>query len=249
MSAGAEMWALALAGIAFAAFVKGTVGFGFPLVATPLVALASDVRTAVAVLLLPNIVMDTIQVIRRPGLAAALRRHAALLVTGVVGTVVGTRFLSLVSLPVLLVLLGASLLVFIALSAVGPTWRLPPGAERPLAPVVGLVAGTLGGLTNTPGVAVTPYYYALGLPKGEFVRAVAATFLTLKVAQLGAVWQVGLLDPARFWGSVAATVVSLAAFRMGLLAQDRVPQATFNRAVLGLLTVLSVAMLVRGLRG
>ena len=41
-----------------AAFVKGAIGFGYPLIATPLLALATDVRTAVAVLLIPNILMD-----------------------------------------------------------------------------------------------------------------------------------------------------------------------------------------------
>jgi uncharacterized membrane protein YfcA len=120
--------------------------------------------------------------------------------------------------------------------------------ERPLAPVVGLVAGTLGGLTNAPAVAVTPYYYALGLPKAEFVRVLSATFLTLKLTQLGAAWQVGLLDADVWVPWVGATAVSLGAFRLGLGAQDRVPQATFNRAVLVLLALVGLAMLARALR-
>jgi uncharacterized membrane protein YfcA len=117
-----------------------------------------------------------------------------------------------------------------------------------LAPVVGLFAGTLGGLTNTPAVVVTPYYYAIGLAKAEFVRAVSATFLVFKLTQLGAVWQVGLIDRRVLLPWLGATLVSLAAFRLGLGAQDRVPQATFNRAVLCLLTVVAAAMLARALR-
>ena len=57
-----------------AAFVKGAVAFGFPTLATPLFALVVDVKTAVAILILPNLVMDVIQALRRPGLAAVLRR-------------------------------------------------------------------------------------------------------------------------------------------------------------------------------
>ena len=68
-------WAAGLAGVAVAAFVKGAIGFGYPLIATPLLALATDVRTAVAVLVIPNIVMDGVQVVRRPGVLAALRRQ------------------------------------------------------------------------------------------------------------------------------------------------------------------------------
>ena len=237
-----------LGGVAVAAFVKGAVGFGYPLIATPLLALATDVRTAVAVLILPNIVMDSVQVVRLPGVGAALRRHASLIAAGVVGTVVGTQFLTMLSTRGLLLILAVTVLVFVARSVARPAWRLPPSAERPLAPVVGLVGGVLGGITNTPAVVLTPYYVALGLPKGEFVRAISATFLTFKVAQLAAVWQVGLVDGRILAWSLAATAASLAAFLLGLRVQDRVPQATFNRMVLTLLTVVALAMLARGLR-
>jgi uncharacterized membrane protein YfcA len=248
VSAEALAWTLGLTGVAVAAFVKGAVGFGYPLIATPLLALATDVRTAVAVLLVPNILMDVFQMARRPGLIAALRRHASLIAMGVIGTVVGTQFLAVVSTRALFLMLGATVLAFVVLSLARPAWRISPAMERPLAPVVGLVAGTLGGLTNTPAVAVTPYYYALGLPKSEFVRVLSATFLTFKLTQLGAAWQVGLLD-ARVWLPWAgAAVVSLGAFRLGLGAQDRVPQAIFNRAVLTLLALVGLAMLARALR-
>lgn len=248
LSADALAWVLGLAGVAVAAFVKGAVGFGYPLIATPLLALATDVRTAVTILLLPNILMDGLQMVRRPGLVPALRRHAPLIATGVIGTVVGTQFLAVVSTRRLFLILGLTLFAFVALSVARPAWRVSTRAERPLAPLVGLVAGTLGGLTNTPAVVVTPYYYAIGLPKAEFVRALSTTFLVFKLTQLGAVWQVGLLDRGVWAPWAVATAVSLGAFALGLRAQDRVPQATFNRAVLVLLTLVSVAMLVRALR-
>jgi uncharacterized membrane protein YfcA len=248
MSGDVLTWAGGLAGVAVAAFVKGAIGFGFPLIATPLLALATDVRTAVAALIVPNIVMDSVQVVRTPGIAAATRRHAPLILTGIVGTVIGTWLLAAVSTPGLFLTLGATVLVFVMLSATRPAWRLPARAERPLAPLIGLVAGVLGGLSNSPGVVLTPYLYAIGLPKAEFVRTISGAFLVFKLTQLGAVWHVGLLDRAVLVLTGVASVVSLAGFRLGLRVQDRVPQATFNRAVLIMLTVVAVAMLARGLR-
>ena len=44
-----------------AAFVKGTTGLGFPMIATPTVALLLDIRTAVTILIIPNLVMDVTQ--------------------------------------------------------------------------------------------------------------------------------------------------------------------------------------------
>jgi uncharacterized membrane protein YfcA len=92
----------------------------------------------------------------------------------------GTQFLAVLSTRGLLLTLGVTLLVFVTLSVARPAWRIAPRSERLLAPVVGLFAGTLGRLTNAPSVALTPYHYALGLPKTEFVRAVSATFLVFK---------------------------------------------------------------------
>jgi uncharacterized membrane protein YfcA len=224
--------ALGVGGILVAAFVKGAIGFGYPTVATPLLALATDVRTAVVVLLFPNIVMDAIQAVRHPGLGAAARRHAALVVTGVVGTVVGTQFLMIISARAPLA---------------RPAWRVPARWERVTSPAVGFVVGFLGGVTNVPGTPLALYFQALGLSKAEFVRAIALTFLVFKIVQVGAVWQVGLMEPRLLALSAGATLVSLVAFRLGLWAQDRVPAELFRRAVLAFLGLIGVAMLLRAL--
>jgi hypothetical protein len=243
------VWAGAggLLGILVAAFVKGAIGFGFPSVATPLVALATDVRTAVVVLLIPNIIMDGVQVLRRPGIGAALRRHASLIGAGTIGTVVGTQFLASVSPRGLLLALGTVILAFAVFSLTRPAWQIPPGLERPLGPVVGLAAGLLGGVTNVFALPLAPYLVSLGLPKAEFVRAISLAFLVFKATQLGAVWQVGLMERRLVLLSAAATGAALVVFRLGLAVQDRVRAETFQRAVLVFLAVLSAAMLGRAL--
>lgn len=42
-----------------ASYVKGTTGMGFPIIATPMVAMLGDIRTTYALSPLPNIPMDT----------------------------------------------------------------------------------------------------------------------------------------------------------------------------------------------
>lgn len=134
-----------------AAFVKGAIAFGFPTIATPLFALVVDVRTAVAVLVLPNLAMDVAQSLRRPGLWPVLRRHAVLYATGTVGTFVGTYWLTRFSDRQAMLVLGAFVLGFVALNASRLTIRVNPSWERYLAGPVGLVAGVMGGITNAHG--------------------------------------------------------------------------------------------------
>jgi uncharacterized membrane protein YfcA len=201
----------------------------------------------VVVLILPNIVMDGIQFARRGAPLSAVRRLAVLLAGGAVGMVLGTRALALLSPRAAALILGAFVLVFVALNLSGLTPRLPARWERWLSFPAGLVAGVIGGVTNAPATALVLYFQAIGLPKHEFVSSVAFTFFFYKVVQLGAVTWYGLLPWSLLWVSLGLTVAGLAGFAVGLRVQDRLDQRGFNRAVLAFLAVLGAWLLIRGL--
>lgn len=239
--------ALGILGILLASFIKGAVGFGFPAVSTPILALFMDVRTAVAVLIFPNLVMDAIQSVRRPGLLHTLRRHAVLYGCGIGGTFVGTHLLKTISGRLAMLILGAFVLAFVAINVSRFSLRVNPRWERVLSPPVGLFAGILGGITNVPGTPLVLYFYALRMDKVEFVRAISFSFLVYKATQLLAVILAGLMTVDLFALSVAATALGLGAFWLGLRVQDRVAQETFNRAVLGFLAALGVWLVLRAL--
>jgi len=240
--------ALVAAAVLLAAFIKGAIGFGFPSLATPLLSLAVDVKTAVVVLILPNIVMDGIQFVRRGAPLDTVRRFAPLLLSGAVGIVLGTRVLTLLSPRAAMLVLGAFVLGFVTLSATGVTPRVPARWERWLSPPAGFVAGVIGGVTNSPATALVLYFHAIGLTKHEFVASVAFAFFFYKLVQLGAVTWFGLLPWSLVGPSLALIAVALAGFALGLRVQDRLDQRSFNRAVLGFLAALGACLLVRGLR-
>jgi uncharacterized membrane protein YfcA len=239
--------AFGILGILLASFIKGAIGFGFPAVSTPILALFMDVKRAVAILIVPNLVMDGIQTLRRPGLLQTLRRHAVLYGCGIVGTFLGTQLLTMVSGQVALLILGAFVIAFVAVNASRFTLRVEPRWEQVLSPPVGLFAGVLGGITNVPGTPLVLYFYALGMDKAEFVRSISLSFVVYKTTQLLAVTQAGLMTAGLFALSLVATALGLGAFWCGLRVQDRVAQETFNRAVLGFLAVLGAWLVIRAL--
>ena len=231
--------------VVLAGLVKGAIGFGFPTASTPLLALFLDLKDAVVLLILPNIVMDAVQALRRGGLAATARRFAVLVAFGAAGMMVGTRLLTVLSPRTATLVLGLTVLSFVTLNVTRWRPRVRPGWEWWLDPVVGLAGGILGGLTNVPGTPLVIYFYALGLEKQEFVRAVAVTFVLYKVFQLGAVTWYGLMTWPLLGLSALLSLVALIGFRLGLAIQDRLDQRTFNRSVLGYLGVLGVILVVR----
>jgi uncharacterized protein len=205
------------------------------------------VKTAVAVLVVPNLVMDGIQARRRGGLAATVRRLAPLLLFGAAGTVLGTAALAALHAQTVTLALGGFVVLFVILNAMRVSPRVAPSWERWLSPPVGLVAGTVGGVTNVPSLPLILYFYALGMEKDEFLRSIAVTFLAYKFVQLVSLVTLGLLDGVRFGASLALTAVAVGAFALGLRVQDRLDARAFNRAVLGFLGALGVWLVIRAI--
>lgn len=239
---------LSLLAVLLASYIKGVIGFGFPTISTPFLALFVDLRTAIVVLIFPNLVMDGIQTLRKPALLETLQRHWVLYLCGIAGTYLGTQLLVWFPSEKLLLILGVVVLVFVAVNVSRLRLRVAPRLERYLSPPIGLFAGVLGGVTNVPGTPLVLYFYALGMGKDEFIRSIAFSFLVYKVAQFTSVIYFGLLTWPLFGLSVLATTLGLGAFWLGLRTQDRVDQITFNRVVLGFLALLGVWLVVRSVR-
>jgi uncharacterized membrane protein YfcA len=170
-----------------------------------------------------------------------------LYVFGVGGTFLGTQLLALVASRHALLILGGFVLAFVAVNASRLSPSVRPEWEWFLAPIAGLVAGVVGGITNVQGPPLVLYFYALGLEKAEFARSVSVSFIIYKLAQLAAVIQVGLMTWPLFGLSLLASGLSLGTFWLGLKVQDRVDQATFNRAILGFLALLGSWLIFRAL--
>src|SRR2546428_13773882 len=100
------------------------------------------------------------------------------------GTIVGTKLLVVLSGRTATLILGAFVLGFVAFELARFSPRVPAGWERLLAPPVGLAAGVMGGITNAPGTALLPFFVALGMDKREFARSFAFSFFACHRVQL-----------------------------------------------------------------
>jgi uncharacterized protein len=230
-----------------AAFVKGTTGLGFPMIATSTVALLLDIRTAVTILIIPNLVMDVTQVFRGGFPHALWRRFAWLLVLTVVGVFLGTTVLVLLPLWVLNFCLGVMVLLFVLANCLHFEFTISPRAERILSPPAGLIGGFLNGMTNAAGPSLAIYLYSLRLQKKDFIKALATIFVITKASQLAAVSTWNLLNWGTLVLSLKVTLIVLLGFYAGLKIQDRVNQQTFNRGLLVLLFVIGVIVIARAL--
>lgn len=242
-----ELTWIAVAGaFLLASFVKGTTAMGFPLIATPMVALLVDIKTTYALLVLPNILMDTFQIARGQLPWPLWRRLFWLLAATMVGVFLGTRILISVSERFIYLALAVMILVFLASVYLDLRIAVPPRWERSLGPAVGFTGGVLAGITNVVGPLTALYILALGFEKREFVKAVASIFFVTKASQLIAISRWGLYTLPILWWSIGLSAVALVAFGVGLRVQDRVPQETFRRILHVLLFGMGLVFVYRG---
>lgn len=238
-----------LVGVAliFASFVKGATGLGFPLIATPTVALLLDIRIAVTILILPNLLMDTTQVFRDGFPYATLRRFRSMIGLTVIGVFLGTMALVRTPLWVLNLCLGIMVIVFVGSNLLKFDFAISPAAEKSLSPIFGFISGFLNGMTNAAGPTLAIYFYSLKLEKRFFVKSIATIFFVTKIAQLAAVSTWNLFNWNTLTLSLQVVLITLIGFFAGLKTQDRVNQKTFNRGLLVLLTIIGIILIARAL--
>src|SRR5919108_5509373 len=230
-----------------AGFVKGASGMGFPLIATPTAALLLDIRIAITILIIPNIVMDVAQVFRGGFPSTVLHRFGWFAASTVVGVFLGTKVLITLPLWVLNICLGVMVLVFVVSSWLRFEFTISSQAERILSPPAGLISGFLNGMTNAAGPALAIYLYGLKLPKVEFIKSIATIFIITKLSQLAAVSTWNLFNWSTLSLSLEVTLFVLLGFYGGLKTQDRINQQTFNRGLLFLLFAIGVTLILRAL--
>jgi uncharacterized membrane protein YfcA len=217
--------------VVVAAFTHGTMGFGFPLISTPMIAMATDIRTAILATLVPNLAVNLISIFRGGHWTASVARHWPVAVFVLIGAVIGTRMLILGDPEPLKLLLSAMIVVFLLQGRLrgidGWSW-LPrhPSAS-------GVAFGLLGGfLSGTVNVAVPPlviYFMALGLDALAMTQVLNLCFIVGRLTQAATLHAAGQLGSAAVVATTPLTVVSLAALWIGLRVQRRIRPAAFQR--------------------
>ena len=237
-SVGGMAWVCAIA--LAAGFAHGVSGFGFPLISTPMVALFTDVRTAVLVTLFPNIVVNVLGAASGAGWRENVRRYWAMPVWVLIGTVAGTQVVLWAPANPLRVFLAA-VIVFYLLQERFPRidWsaiRRRPGASGF---AFGLVAGFLSGTVNVMLPPLLIYFSTLGLHPLVMTQVLNACFLVGKVSQALSFAAQDQLSLDGIALTAPVCVVALLGYRMGKRLQPAIAPELYRKLVRAVLWAIA----------
>ncbi len=221
----------------FAATVQNITGFGFSLLAMPLMTLVIDTKEAVAVASLVGTLATCLLFLRA-------RRHVRWSMAGwlVAGAFAGMPFGLAVLLAVearwLKLTVAITVVAFVVILARG--WRIEEAGPR-----VELAAGFLSGVLNTSlstnGPPLVLALQARGLEPEEFRGTISAVFIASSVLGNVLLGAAGRYTPHVLgYAAVGAPMLFVGAFA-GIRIGRRVPASQFRPMVLWLLVVAALS--------
>ena len=241
--------AIAAAALFAGGFSKGATGIGLPPIATPIIAMVTDVPTAVGLMAIPIVISNGWQAVSGGLLLVSARRFRMVLVAIPPGVVLGGAVLSFGDTELLFMLLGIIVAVFATLSLFRPGLRLPEGMEARLAIPVGLAAGIIGGISSLFVPLLASFLLSLRLKPEEFVSGLGLLFftggLTLTIVTAG----FGLLTAEGWIASLFAILPVTLGQVSGRAVRRHIDPDTFRKILLTVLLLIGLNLLRRAFIG
>jgi len=233
-------------GTAIAGFVQGLSGFAFTMVAMAIWAWTMEPRLATALAVFGGMAGQMLSVVTiRRGFDT--RVLIPLLLGAAIGIPIGVSILPLLDADLFKTLLGLALTIccpILLASGRLPHIRADGKAGDGL---VGVIAGTMGGIGGFTGIMPTLWYTLRGFDKDR-LRSVVQTFNLAALTTTMIVYAAtGLATREMLPLFVLIVPAMLIPWWIGSRVYLGIDEITFRRVVLGLLAISGVAMLVASL--
>ena len=235
--------------IAFAALVHGTIGIGFPLIATPLLAVFTDVRSAILLLVIPTMVINAANILKGGQWRRSIAVYWPLAVYGMIGSAIGTQLLVVLSPEPFRPLLALMLVVYLNAERLGVGFYWVHRRPRLSFAVFGLSAGLLAGTVNVMLPVLIIYALEVRMPKTVMIQVFNFCFLFGKLVQGAVFVQAGLMTVATLKESLPLAGLGLVVMLAGMRIRDRIASETYRRWLRRLLVVLAVLLVIQFIMG
>ena len=232
--------------VVIAGFIQGALGFGFPFIATPMVAMMVDMRTAIIIVLLPTLASVVITLVTSGPLGEVMKRFWMMPVYATFGALAGTwLFVAAPDAPYQL-LLALTIVIYLNLDRItqGDS-PLLKRHERAFGPLAGVAAGLFEGTANVAAPPLIIYYLALGLSPVMMVQAMQLCFLVGKAAQFTVLTLHGGVSSAQWLATLPLCVIAVAAGFGGARVRGRIDATMFRKWVKRALALIAFALLAK----
>ncbi|TCJ84528.1 sulfite exporter TauE/SafE family protein [Cocleimonas flava] len=228
-----------------AALFHGSIGTGFPMIATPLLALITDLHTAIILTLIPTVLVNLVSIISEGNIFTAIKHHLPLALYALIGSSLGTLLLISVDSEIFKALLGIAILIYLFIDKI--KFNLSWIQQKPQLSklIFGLSAGTLGGLTNVMAPVLIIFTLESRYTKQQIIQANNLCFLFGKLIQIVLFTSHGQFSSSDLKTSLVMLAATAIALFIGVKIKKRIQAEIYNKVLKGLLLILAITILLQ----
>jgi len=233
--------------VAFAlgGLVKGATGAGSPVIAIPVLTVFFDAKLAVAIMAVPNLFSNLVQIKQFRRSVENLTFSLKLSAFGTLGCLGGSLFFILTSTRVIELLVAIITVLYVVLSFKKNSKKLSQQFAKKMIPPIGLLGGFVQGTCGVSAPIALAFLNAIGMKRAEFIFTISCFFGAMAAIQIVSLsffnfmtWQLFLLG-----------LLSLAPIFLGMSLGDRltkkISSQSFEKLILVFLILLSLQIFLK----
>jgi uncharacterized membrane protein YfcA len=228
-----------------ASILHGSIGFGFPMVATPLLALITDLQTAIIYTLIPTLLVNITSIISEGNFIQAFKRFYLLALFAMAGAAIGTQILIFSNSNIFKLLLAIAILLYLFIDIIRfeLSWiYTQPKLSRF---IFGISAGVLSGLTNAMAPILIIYTLESKFTKSEIIQASNICFLFGKIIQIVLFSYASIFTVHEMQNSFITLIVVGIALFIGIKIKSYINAILYKRVIKTILFIIAFLLIVQ----
>ena len=226
--------------------VKGTLGFGMPMVALPIIAFIIPPTTAMILLCAPIFLTNFLQIKFRQGVSSY--RFLPMFLCLIIGLIIGARLILEIDVKTITQIIAVSIIFAALVNCFGIKIKdINKSHENTITSLIGFGSGILGGLSTFYGPPMLAYLVAVDLPKEKFVRTVSTMYFIGSFPLYGSLIYYGFATKEDLIFSLILIIPAFIAQQLGTKIRDKFNQKQFKICILITLIILGLSLLVKTL--
>ena len=224
--------------------IKGTLGFGMPMVALPIIAFVIPATTAMIILCAPILLTNFLQIKFKQGVSSY--RFLPMFVSLVIGLIVGARLILEINLNTITQIIAISIIFAALINCFGFKIQNPnKNREKIVTSIIGFGSGILGGLSTFYGPPMLAYLVASDLPKEKFVRTVSTMYFIGSFPLYGSLIYYGFATKEDIIMSIFLILPAFISQQIGTRIRDKINQKQFRICILATLIILGISLFIK----
>ena len=232
-----------LVAFALGGILKGATGAGAPVVTIPVIAAFYDVRIAVIIMVVPNLLTNIGQLyqFRKTILPSLFTVSFAL--GGGIGALIGTILLANLSIKILTLSVAFIVIIYILLKLIVPSWKLIYEKATKLVFIMGTAGGVLQGTAGLSAPISITFLNAMKLERNQFIPTISVYFGVMSIFQMPTLYYYDFLNFEIILASLISTVVLLSFMPLGSWVAKSVSKENFDKITLILLAFIALRII------